>query len=890
MNPLGGPGLKLDSRWNPMIEGETQERRRSFAAAWVVLLAIFTLGCEDVMATDGASSSPTTSQSALPATAVEQIEAETFETTVYPVVQENCVSCHGGSGPGTPSIAHGDPVRAWSQVTQYHKVNWQDPGASRLVMRLTRDRHHCWSDCMNDGLEMLSAILAWDTAIENELAAIENSPVEAIMVMPPVPLVLEATGVRSRVALIAPSHSGGAQPVSISSDAPADGFPIGESVIVWTVSDSDGVSVSVSQSVTLIDSTPPLLTPPPAVVVTSTGVFTLVNLGIASAQDLVSSEVAVSNNAPASFGIGTTNVVWSATDSAGNIGMASQVVTVNPPDAMALVVLAPETVAREAAGPLTTVAIGQATASGGSPPLVITNNAPPSGFAVGSHAVTWTVRDAANRTNVATQQILVTDTTAPSIVVPADVSVGSQGERTLVSIGVATASDLVDQSVLVSSDAPAAGFVVGETLVNWMASDGSGNQASATQRVTVDPAALTLDAPAARTTELTGPETIVDIGQAVAGGGLVPYAITNDAPPTGFAIGTHVVMWTVTDDQNQTSVATQSVVIVDTTPPLLTIPSDVVIESDEALVMVSLGQALGADLSGGNVDVTNDAPSGGFALGITNVVWAATDPSGNTATGIQQVSVRRPTALVGDPVAGAASYTASCQNCHGADVTANVSGIQGGATVAGIENALDSVAPMQSLSNLRDEPQTLADIAAFIAGALDSPPPTGDACRIDEDPMQPGQLQRLSKLQYSNTLRDLLRLQLDGSTADAIFEELTAALAAIPDDQAAGAFKSFDQSVTADHIEGLLGVAFALGGCRDRERFPTCQLRRRIVRNEFLRSGLSRSIRRGLWRGRAAASAEHGRGRFLREHPRLSRRDHDPADGTGIPLVRAIPG
>lgn len=94
----------------------------------------------------------------------EQVTA--FEATVYPIVDQYCEDCHGGSGPGAPQIAHPDVATAWSAVVDSQKVNFSDPSASRLVRRLAVDFHFCWSDCSSNASEMLAAIVAWQDAIE----------------------------------------------------------------------------------------------------------------------------------------------------------------------------------------------------------------------------------------------------------------------------------------------------------------------------------------------------------------------------------------------------------------------------------------------------------------------------------------------------------------------------------------------------------------------------------------------------------------------------------------------------------------------------------------------------------------------------------------------------
>ena len=101
--------------------------------------------------------------------------------------------------------------------------------------------------------------------------------------------------------------------------------------------------------------------------------------------------------------------------------------------------------------------------------------------------VTWTATDANMATAMATQTVTITDTTAPSITAPADVTADQDagGGNTMVNLGTPTTSDLVDPAPTVSNNAPANGFPVGTTTVIWTAMDSSGNAATDTQLVTI---------------------------------------------------------------------------------------------------------------------------------------------------------------------------------------------------------------------------------------------------------------------------------------------------------------------------------------------------------------------------------------------------------------------
>jgi len=115
--------------------------------------------------------------------------------------------------------------------------------------------------------------------------------------------------------------------------------------------------------------------------------------------------------------------------------------------------------------------------------------------------------------------------------------------------------------------------------------------------------------------------------------------VTNDAPAL-FPLGSTPVEWTVTDDSGNSTSDTQNVQIVDTTPPSLLAPADIVAECTAPDgTPVDLGLPTVSDICDAFVDVINDAPAL-FLIGSTGVLWTATDDSGNQSTDGQSVTVQ----------------------------------------------------------------------------------------------------------------------------------------------------------------------------------------------------------------------------------------------------------
>lgn len=119
---------------------------------------------------------------------------------------------------------------------------------------------------------------------------------------------------------------------------------------------------------------------------------------------------------------------------------------------------------------------------------------------------------------------------------------------------------------------------------------------------------------------------------------LTPFA-TNNAPAT-FPVGVSTVVWTATDANGNSSATTQLVTVnlVDTLPPVITVPADVYTTTYTSQATVDIGTATAEDNIDGVVAVSNNAPAA-FPVGVTTVTYSSSDSAGNTSTATQQVYV-----------------------------------------------------------------------------------------------------------------------------------------------------------------------------------------------------------------------------------------------------------
>lgn len=258
---------------------------------------------------------------------------------------------------------------------------------------------------------------------------------------------------------------------------------IGNYFITYDVVDSSGnAAVTVTRKVRVRDNTDPVFSFVPGdLAAEATGnPLTLVNIGQATATDFF--PVVVTNDAPAAFPLGITAVTWTATDQNGHSVSAVQQVTVQDTTAPAFTFVPANITSEATANPTTPVDVGLATASDLFGIASLASDSPGS-FPVGVTTVTWTAIDGNGNLTTATQTVTVADTIAPVFTfVPGDITIDATGWRTPVATGLATASDLF--APVVTSDQPA-DFPLGTTTVTWTATDGNGNQTTATQNVTV---------------------------------------------------------------------------------------------------------------------------------------------------------------------------------------------------------------------------------------------------------------------------------------------------------------------------------------------------------------------------------------------------------------------
>ena len=451
-------------------------------------------------------------------------------------------------------------------------------------------------------------------------------------------------------------------------------YPKGTTTVTWTATDVEGLKTSVTQTVTVADKEKPALTAPAniSVRVNVAVSFASVSVGTATitsdnCHDAVVSG-ARSDNAPlnAGYPLGVTTITWTALDASGNSASATQTVTVTPNVAPKLMVPANIVVGTDARACVATIA------SLGTPvykddldgvKLVgersdrLDLGAP---YPKGTTTVKWTATDADGASVSADQLVSVNDLEPPSLQAVSNISIRQDRgvPRAAVALSQPGASDncgTVDVFGARSDNAPLnAAFPVGVTTVTWTARDGSQNINNVSQTITVVGNVPPVVTPAANIVANTDP------GVCVATVRLATASVTDDIdgwslagersdgqPLTAaYPKGVTTVKWTATDYDYASSSANQTVTVNDNEKPRIVAPQSLSVPNDRGKpsAVVSTGSPSVEEncplvrVDGSRSD--GAALAAAYPVGVTTITWTATDASGNSASGLQTITVR----------------------------------------------------------------------------------------------------------------------------------------------------------------------------------------------------------------------------------------------------------
>ena len=439
-------------------------------------------------------------------------------------------------------------------------------------------------------------------------------------------------------------------PVIITRSPEGNAFAVGTHTITWKADDDNGNIITAEQTVTITDTTAPviaLLGDNPQTVEFGS----IYNDPGATATDAVddNDELTTQIAAASTVNTGTVGdytVTYTVSDKATNA--ATPVLrTVTVTDTAAPDIIAPADITFEATDTLTPLGrTHYGTATSGDDTADITDDAPDA-FPLGATTITWTATDKSANEMIATQVVTVVDTTAPDITAPGNIIKEATAPTTPVTVGLATATDLVTDPVIITRTPEADAFAVGTHTITWKADDGNGNTSTAAQTIAITDTTK----PVITLTNDNADSNTVELGSAYTEHGATATDAVDDnteltrriAINAGAVdvnrLGTYPVTYDVSDAEgNNADRVTRTVMVTDTTEPDITAPLAMTFEATDTLTPLSRSDYGTATSGDDNADITDDAPDA-FPLGATTITWTATDPATNEMMATQVVTI-----------------------------------------------------------------------------------------------------------------------------------------------------------------------------------------------------------------------------------------------------------
>ena len=436
-------------------------------------------------------------------------------------------------------------------------------------------------------------------------------------------------------------------------------FPIARTSVTCSAG-SGAERVTRRFAVVVSDSTGPRLITPQDVVLETIGQERTFDYTV-SARDLVDGVVAVAcmPRSGSTFSLGTARVRCTAVDARGNGAEGRfNVKVVRSSDSTAPELDVPDDKAAEAASAAGAVVSYSVTADDdrGEPSISCT---PPSGatFPLGSTQVKCEAIDAAGNTTSATFAVKVSDTRAPSIVVPDDPVAEATSARGAVVSFDPSAHDAVDGQIEPQCSLGSGSlFAIGTTEVTCTARDAAGNSDSAMFEIGVrDSVAPVIEVSGTRSEATSKAGAIVRYKVTARDAVDATVGVTCSPPPaSGFPLGETSVSCKSTDTRGNSAEETFQVAVVDTTGPKVVPPQvDPVEATSAAGARVHYRRARAVDTVDGARPASCLPLTGStFSLGATIVTCVSTDSRGNRGEATFRVTVvdtTPPVLVIDDP-------------------------------------------------------------------------------------------------------------------------------------------------------------------------------------------------------------------------------------------------
>lgn len=436
----------------------------------------------------------------------------------------------------------------------------------------------------------------------------------------------------------------------------------------WQATDRCGNRSSCVQLIWVTDIVAPNLTCPPDLEISCSDAKDPSFTGYATATDNCSLDLTIDYTDTYQLsgcnGTGFILRTWFARDACGNVGTRTQLITVS--DKIAPVLACPRDTILDCGFYINPDVLGYPTGADNCTPtedLVLGYQDDLSGLTgctnTGTILRTWFMTDACGNVGRCVQKITIADTTAPTIVCPANVVIGCKDSTLPAVLGRATATDYCTASLFLkitySDDLSHAGQCNGTGIIyrTWTAEDQCGNKAKGIQTISiVDQEAPEIQCPASYAISCEADRSPAAQGRARATDNCTPMAdiqITYKDDISGLTgcnnTGNLYRTWMATDACGNRSTCRQVLTIIDTKKPVVTPPANVTVSCEAGLDVSVTGNIQVSDnctpVALLSISMSDDLTgvTGCSHTGTVKRTWVVTDACGNSTSATQQIRI-----------------------------------------------------------------------------------------------------------------------------------------------------------------------------------------------------------------------------------------------------------
>ena len=440
--------------------------------------------------------------------------------------------------------------------------------------------------------------------------------------------------------------------VTISSTV--DASAPGTYAVTYTCTDSSGNGSTISRTVTVVDTTDPVITlnGPSTLTITAGTAYT--DQGAACTDDTDPAPTVTTSSTVDASAPGTYAVTYTCTDSSGNGSTISRTVTVVDTTDPVITLNGPSTLTITAGTAYTDQ--GAACTDDTDPAPTVTTSSTVDASAPGTYAVTYTCTDSSGNGSTISRTVTVVaaetpiDTTDPVITINGSSELTIQAGSTYEDAGAACTDD-TDPAPTVTTSSTVDASAPGTYAVTYTCTDSSGNNATA-DRIVFVRAADTADDTKAPGIDITG-ESIVrlHVGDTYVEMGARCVDDTDGTWDAGIhkstvntsEVGSYIVIYECTDSSGNASLTIRHVEVAapeKNLPPVITLNGDPEVTIQVGSTYVDAG-ATCTDPEDGSLEVTvRGGNPDTSSAGKRHIHYTCTDSDGETDSVVRTVTVQ----------------------------------------------------------------------------------------------------------------------------------------------------------------------------------------------------------------------------------------------------------